>query len=239
MIPSQIINNARLESGTTIDIVTANQARTLLNDIEKDFWRDISNESTGDKMNQFNINMVAGTNTYAIPQSVAASTLLTSSFGINQNVKIGIKLKATDSYYTPVTVKYVEWFLNLPDYYAAQTPTSSPTCYFIGSDSVVFFPTPTISMTAGIQIMWPKAVIPKSASTEDVEGMIIVPVDCHPVIVEGLKWKFYANMWVNFKDTALQQKQVYEAEKLRIINQLLNKNILSDEAFVPDLTYLG
>jgi len=59
MIPSAIINNARLESGTTIDIVTANQAWTLLNDIEKDFWRDISNQSTGDKMNQFNINTVA------------------------------------------------------------------------------------------------------------------------------------------------------------------------------------
>lgn len=239
MIPSEIINDARLESSATIDIVTQTQAFTLLNKIETDFWRDMSNDSTGDKMTLFNIDLVAGQSTYTLPQSIPASTLLTTTFGINQVVKAGIKLNSLDKYYTPVAVKYVEWFLNMNDFYATQTPMSWPIAYLIWTDNIVIFPTPTISMTAGLQLMWPKATVAKSESTEDVEWMILVPADCHNILIEWLKWKFWARMGVNFKDTALQQKQYYESEKLRVINQWSNKNILADSSFIPDLSFLG
>ncbi len=239
MIPSLIISTARNQTGCTTDIVSATQSFQFLNQVEEDFWRDICNESPWDKMNQFNINLVAWTSTYTLPASIAASTLITSTFWINQAVKIWVKLRSTDTYYTPVQVKYVEWYLNLPDFYAATTDKNQPTAYLVGSDSIVIFPTPDTSITSGLQIMWPKAVVPKSASTEDVEGMIIIPPAAHPIIVEWLKYRFYGNMWVNFEDRRIQAKQFYESEKLRVINQMMNKNILWEESFIPDLSYYG
>lgn len=239
MLPSQVISLARNQSWATTDIVTPAQAFQLLNIVEEDFRWDICNEWVGDKMNTFNINIVSWTNTYPLPASAAAATLLTSTFWLNQSVKVWVKLRSTDTYYTPVEVKYVEWFLKMDDYYQASASKSNPKAYLVGSDSIVIFPMPDTSITNWLQIMWPKAVIPKSASTEDIEGMIIIPPSAHPVLIEWLKYWFYGNMWVNFDDRRLQTKQFYESEKLRVINQLMNKNILADEAFIPNLANLG
>ena len=238
MKPSEVITMARNQTWTSTGLVPQDEAFTYLNLVEEDFWRDICNESIGDKTTQFNINLVAWTNTYSMPVSVSNTTLLTSSFWINQVVKAGIKLLSTNAYYTPITIKYIEGYLNLPDYYAVQSSTSNPTAYIIDTESIVIFPTPTESITYWLQLIWPKAVIPKSLTTEDVEWMFVLDPSVHYIMVEGLKYRFYGKRGTDFIPLAQQAKQNYENEKLRVINQLSNKNILADEAFIPDLTYL-
>lgn len=238
MKPSEVITMARNQTWTSTGLVPDAEAYTYLNQVESDFWRDICNESIWDKTTQFNINLVAWTNTYSLPQSVSASTLNACTFGINQIVKAGIKLKASDRYYTPITIKYIEGYLNLPDYYAVQSSTSNPTAYVIDTESIVIFPTPTENVTAWLQLIWPKDPVAKSTTTEDVDGMFVLDKSVHYVMVEGLKYRFYGKRGTDFIPLAQQAKQNYENEKLRVINQLSNKNILADEAFIPDLTYL-
>jgi hypothetical protein len=41
----------------------------------------------------------------------------------------------------------------MPDYYATNTSSSTPTAYLIGSDSIVIFPTPQETIAAGLEIM--------------------------------------------------------------------------------------
>ena len=240
MKPTDIITMARNQTWTTsLTLLPQDEAFIYLNIIEQDFRWDICNDWTSDKVSTFPINLVAWTGTYTLPQSVSASTLLTSTFGLNQTLKVGVKLNANDVYYTPVQVKYVDWLLNLPDFYAAKTSKATPIAYIVGSDSIVLFPTPDATITAGLEIVWPKDVVAKTTSTEDVEWMIIVPPAAHMVIVEWLKYLFYGKRGSDFIQIARDAKQFYENEKLRVINQLMNKNILADEAFVLDLTYLG
>lgn len=238
MKPSEVITMARNQTGTSIGLVPDAEAFTYLNTVESDFWRDICNESIGDKTTQFNINLVAWTNTYALPASVSANTLNACTFGINQIVKAGIKLKSTDRFYTPITIKYIEWYLNLPDYYAVQSSTSNPTAYVIDTEQIVIFPTPTESITAGLQLIGPKDPVAKSTTTEDVEGMFVLDPSVHYILVEGLKYWFYGKRGTDFIPLAQWAKQNFENEKLRVINQLSNKNVLADETFIPDLTYL-
>ena len=239
MKPTEIITMARNQTWTSTGLVPQDEAFTYLNIIEQDFWRDICNDWTSDKLNTYPINLVAWTSTYTLPQSVSASTLLTSTFGLNQTLKVGIKFSSSDTYYTPIQVKYVDWLLNLPDFYAAKTSKATPIAYLIGWDSIVIFPTPDATIAAGLEIVWPKDVVVKTTSTEDVEWMIIVPPAAHMVLVEWLKYLFYGKRGTDFIQIARDAKQFYENEKLRVINQLLNKNILADEAFTLDLTFLG
>jgi hypothetical protein len=82
-------------------------------------------------------------------------------------------------------------------------------------------------------------VVTKTTSTEDVEWMMIVPPAAHMTLVEWLKYLFYGKRGTDFIQIARDAKQFYEQEKLRVINQLLNKNILADENFTLDLTFLS
>lgn len=239
MRPSEVITMARNQTGTSVGLVPQDEAYTYLNQVESDFWRDISNESIGDKTTQFNINLVAWTNTYTLPQSVSAALLTNCTFGINQIVKAWVKLLGTEPNYIPLQIKYIEGYLNLPDFYAVQTSTAIPTAYIIDTEQIIIFPTPTVSVTAGLQLIWPKDPVLKSITTEDVEGMFVLDPSVHYVMVEWLKYWFYGKRGTDFIPLAQWAKQMFEAEKLRTINQLSNKNILADETFIPDLTYLS
>lgn len=238
MIPTWAITMARNQTWTSIGLVPQDEAFTYLNLVESDFWRDICNESIWDKTTQFPINLVAWVDTYSLPVSISANTLNACTFGINQIVKAGIKLLGTEPNYIPIQIKYIEGYLNLPDFYATQTSTATPTAYIVDTESIVIFPTPKVNITAGLMLIWPKDVVAKSITTEDVEGMFVLDPSVHYVLVEWLKYRFYGKRGTDFIPLAQQAKQNYENEKLRVINQLSNKNILADESFIPDLAYL-
>lgn len=241
MLPSQIITMARNQTGTSTGLVTAPQAYDYLNILIADFWKDIVDNETGYWSNTWTYDLTAGTSSYTFATPTANTTLLTSTFGISQLMKIGVKYKSTDTVYTPVPVIYQEGMLNLPDYYSTAT-TQSPVA-IIKDTSITIFPTPTSSVTNGLQIIWPKSHFPLGTTgntvvTEDVEGCLLIPSSYHYVLVEGLKYWMYGQRWTDFDAIRQSCKGFYEAEKLRTIWQLTERNQDSSNWFLPDLTYL-
>ena len=238
MIPSQILSTARSQTWVTTDIVSATQSYDFLNILLEDFWKDITDNNIWLGINTWQYNLVSGTKDYVLPTPVAASTVLTSTRWYEQLYKIGIKYKSTDTNYTTCKLIYLDGQLNLPDYYALQQPASIPSAT-INDNTLTIYPTPTESVTLWLEIIWPKKHFTLSASTEDVESAILIPSQWHYVLIEGLKYRFWGNMGVNFEDRRQQAKAYYESEKNRCINQMDDRAQESSEAFVPDLTYLG
>lgn len=238
MKPSQIIQVARDQTDTPLSIVTQDQAYQYLNFVIYDYWKDITDNNTGLGLYTWTYNLTSWTNKYTLPVPSANTTLLTSTFGIYQLTKIGVKLKSTDQFYTPVSLKYIEWYLNLPDYYAQQNLKGNPTAITDGN-TITLFPTPTETVTNWLQIIWPQLWFDLSTTTEDVEWCILVPSQWHYVLVEWMKYYLYGKRGSDFVQLALLAKQVYESEKNRTINQMMDRMQESSESFTLDLSYFG
>ena len=242
MKPSEIIQMARNQTGTWVGLVTQPQAYDYLNIILADFWKDITDNNTGLGLNTWNYDLTANTNAYVLPDATANTTLLTSVFGIYQLTKIGIRYSSSDTNYTPASLIYVEGMLNLPEYYAKYTP-SNPLA--IATDTTItIFPTPTSTITNGLQLVWPKMHFPlgttgNPVTTEDSEDCILIPAVYHYVLVEGLKYRMYGHRGTDFETLRQNAKSVYESEKDRVSNQMMDRMQESSQAFMPDLSYLS
>lgn len=238
MIPSQIISLARSQTWVTTDIVSATQSYDFLNILLEDFWKDITDNNIGLGINTRQYTLTSGTATYTLASPIAASTVLTSTRGIEQLYKIGIKYKSTDTNYTTCKLIYLDGQLNLPDFYANQQPASVPSATQ-NDNTITIYPTPTDTIPLWLEIIWPKKHFTLSSSTEDVESAILIPSQRHYVLIEWLKYWFWGNMWVNFEDRRQQAKAYYESEKDRCINQMADRMQESSEQFIPDLSYLS
>jgi hypothetical protein len=150
MLPSQIVQMSRDQTNTSTDIVTQINAYNYMNYVIADFWKDISDNSIGQSITSWTYNTTSGTNSYVLPAPVANTTLLTSTFGIQQLTKIGIKYLASQTNYTPVSLEYIEGMLALPEYYSTSNIKTSPIALTDGTN-VLVYPTPTESVTNGIQ----------------------------------------------------------------------------------------
>ena len=237
MIPSEIISAARKQTWVTTDMVSQPEAYTFLNFLLNDYWKDITDNNTGLGLNTWTYGLTAGIPTYTLPLPVANTTLLTSTFGIYQLTKIWVKLSSQDTDYTPVSLQYIEWYLNLPDYYSKAVSKSLPSC-IADNTSITLFPTPPETVANWLQFIWPKSHFPLSMTTEDVEWVILIPSQRHYVLIEWLKYRFWGNLWVNFEDRRIQAKNFYESEKLRTLWQMQDRMQQSSESFVPDLSFL-
>ena len=67
----------------------------------------------------WNLSTTSGTSSYTMASPIANTTLLTSTFGVGNKLKIGIKWNSSQTYYTPLKVIYSETNPNLADTYAA------------------------------------------------------------------------------------------------------------------------
>jgi len=222
MIPSVLISTARSQTHSSTDLVSQTDAYNYLNFIIADYWKDITDNNTGQDMYTWTYNAVAGTKDYTLPSPVANTTLLTSTFGIQQLTKIGIKYDSLQTYYTPVALRYIEGMYNLPDYYATGALKTSPIA-IANTTTLSVFPTPTETITNGLQLIGPRLHFPLSTTTEDIEGVILIPSLWHYVILEWLKYMFYYNRGAEFIASANEAKQKYEAEKNRTLNQMLDR----------------
>lgn len=238
MIPSALISTTRSQTHSSTDVVTQTDAYNYLNFVINDFWKFITDNNTGFDMYTWTYDAVAGTKDYTLPSPSANTTLLTSTFGIQQLTKIGIKYSSDDTYYKPVSLQYIEGLYNLPDYYATGALKTSPKCV-ASNTTLSVFPTPTETITNGLQLIGPRLHFPLSASTEDVEGCILIPSQWHYVIIEWLKYRFYTNRGAEFVASANEAKQKYESEKMKAINQMLDRMQESSESFIPDLSFLS
>jgi len=235
MIPSQIISIARKQSQTSLDIVDATDAFTYLNFVLEDFWKDIVDNNPWIGNGEWFVNSVAGTQTYNLTQPVAASALLTSTFGCLNIQRASVKFRSTDTNYTPISKIYLEGFTLDEWRYDVGQSKSDPV--ILQSDTTFsLYPIPTESLTNAIKIIWPQRHFPLSSSTEDVAWVILIPSAYHNIIIEWLKVWFYGVRGIDYIPQKQEAKGYYESEKMRVINQLTDRTQLSTTTTLPDFT---
>lgn len=239
MKPSEIVTMARQDTGTTTGLMSDVIAYTRLNLAINDAWRDAINLDTSLDNTSWNISTTAGTGSYTMTSPIANTTLASSTFGVGNKLKVWVKWTTDQTYYQPIKVIYSETNPNLADTYAAGN-TIEPFAIVTGY-TLKIFPTPTNSVTNGIQIEgarqhFPLGVTWSTVVTEDVAGCILLPEDKHDLIVEWLKYYMYLYRGSNFRDLAREQKAFYESEKKRVLMATPDNAQQSADQQEPDLS---
>lgn len=73
----------------------------------------------------------------------------------------------------------------------------------------------------------------------DKEENIFIDKRWHYIIVEWLKYRMYGNMWVNFETARNNSRAFYDSEKLKAIQNIVDRWQLADTAYFPDLNFLN
>ena len=235
MIPSAIISLARRQSGCTTGIVTEAEAFDFINFVIDDFWGDIILTNPWYWLTTRTYDTVAWTGEYTFATPIATAALATSTFWLAKTTKIWVKEVASATYYKEYPLTFIEGMGGLPDIEAANGTEKAT----ITDTSITLYPTPENSITNWLRIIGQKSHFDLSASTEDVEGCLMIPSNRHYVLIEWLKFWMYGNMGVNFDQSRLQAKASYEVFKQECLDKIVNRTQNSPEYFIPDLSYLS
>jgi hypothetical protein len=73
----------------------------------------------------------------------------------------------------------------------------------------------------------------------EMEEDIFIDKRWHYILVEGLKYWMYGNMWVNFEAARNNSRAFYDAEKIKAIQNIVDRWQLADTAYFPDLNFLN
>ncbi len=73
----------------------------------------------------------------------------------------------------------------------------------------------------------------------DKEENIFIDKRWHYIIVEWLKYRMYGNMWVNFETARNNSRAFYDSEKIKAIQNIVDRWQLADTAYFPDLNFLN
>jgi hypothetical protein len=73
----------------------------------------------------------------------------------------------------------------------------------------------------------------------DKEENIFIDKRWHYIIVEWLKYWMYGNMWVNFETARNNCRAFYDNEKIKAIQNIVDRWQLADTAYFPDLNFLN
>lgn len=73
----------------------------------------------------------------------------------------------------------------------------------------------------------------------DREENIFIPRRWHYILVEWLKYWMYWNMWVNFETARTNSRAFYDNEKMKALQNIVDRGQLADTAYFPDLNFLN
>lgn len=73
----------------------------------------------------------------------------------------------------------------------------------------------------------------------DKEENIFIDKRWHYILVEWLKYRMYGNMWVNFETARNNSRNFYDNEKMKAIQNIVDRWQLADTAYFPDLNFLN
>ena len=73
----------------------------------------------------------------------------------------------------------------------------------------------------------------------DKEENIFIDKRWHYILVEWLKYRMYGNMWVNFETARTNSRAFYDSEKIKAIQNIVDRWQLADTAYFPDLNFLN
>jgi hypothetical protein len=89
--------------------------------------------------------------------------------------------------------------------------------------------------TADVQFSYPIIKVDWDWSESD----IFIDKRWHYILVEGLKYWMYGNMWVNFETARNNSRAFYDSEKNKAIQNIVDRWQLADTAYYPDLNFLN
>jgi hypothetical protein len=75
--------------------------------------------------------------------------------------------------------------------------------------------------------------------SHDKEENIFIDKRWHYILVEWLKYRMYGNMWVNFETARTNARAFYDSEKIKAIQNIVDRWQLADTAYFPDLNFLN
>ena len=78
-----------------------------------------------------------------------------------------------------------------------------------------------------------------SVTVLDKEENIFIPKRWHYILVEWLKYRMYGNMWVNFETARTNSRNFYESEKMKALQNIVDRGQESDEPYFPELNFLN
>ena len=78
-----------------------------------------------------------------------------------------------------------------------------------------------------------------SVTVLDKEENIFIPKRWHYILVEWLKYRMYGNMWVNFETARSNSRNFYDSEKMKALQNIVDRWQESDEPYYPDLNFLN
>ena len=73
----------------------------------------------------------------------------------------------------------------------------------------------------------------------DKEDNIFIPKRWHYILVEWLKYWMYGNMWVNFEWARTNSRNFYDSEKMKALQNIMDRWQESDEPYYPFLNFLN
>ena len=73
----------------------------------------------------------------------------------------------------------------------------------------------------------------------DKEDNIFIPKRWHYILVEWLKYWMYGNMWVNFEWARNNSRNFYDSEKMKALQNIMDRWQESDEPYFPELNFLN
>lgn len=99
---------------------------------------------------------------------------------------------------------------------------------------------PTIWETAydtpwGNNVVWTV----ETYTDKDTEDSLFIPARRHYILVEGLKYRMYWNMWVNFETARANSRAFFDSEKMKAIQNYTDRWQLADTPYMPNLNFLN
>lgn len=226
MKPQDIINLARRQTGCTLDIVTLEEAYQFLNFVIEDFGTDIRSCDSWYWFDIVNINVTAGQPQYQFDNIDWSES---NAFPIHKIQSVWLKdLKTNKWRDLPVH------FVDKVDLNAFES-TDNTKCCFITRSDLNLIPTPKESTEMQV---WGFNYNSELTTTDNLESDIWIPKRWHYILVEGLKYRMYGNMWVNFEEARVNSRNFYDSEKMKAIQNIMDRWQLADTAYYPDLTPL-
>lgn len=186
MTPSQIIAQARLQSGTDSTNYTDAQGIVDFNAVYQDVISDIiSDVDENHFWNEIKTDVVNGQNEYTVDD-----TQTSPNYRVDRINKVSVKYSDTDSYYVPATRISPRDMAYDSDWYEANQPKTAPV-YYVADNSVFLFPKPGADVTAGLKI---EVILqPVDLVIGDTEASVVIPPRFHKVLVQGIRQRIFAS----------------------------------------------
>jgi len=71
----------------------------------------------------------------------------------------------------------------------------------------------------------------------DTEDAIWIPKRWHYILVEGLKYRMYGNMWSNFETLRTASRNFYDSEKMKALQNIMDRGQKADTWYYPEENY--